>query len=526
MSKKRTNKLSNRNRVIYQSEALFISPDATGKHIYYMPAKNAGLIDKGSYGNAPLGKLQYRSECWVSGSGAGGETFVFDACVGTGDNPGKTKVVDYKQRMYKCTGNDSAGNTVTDAKHAVLMDVGMQSGVSGGGLKYLANEDLTSNSGSWGTAVEQLKRIQSANYNFTINRQDVNQFGHLGRLDSIVNESPVVNLDFSYYITDGENERLLGFVTHGQQEHLSGIMVKEQNEFGHNMFILTVPEGRDAVKGDTMVAEDRKTVISVGNAFITDYSLEGSVGGMPTASVTMEGLNIKSDVGGTDFLEIPAISTKDGTQICDTCFLLPPSETGFGVPCLKAGDITLDLNGRSLISNQLSGSSRGYSEVDDRGSAHIQSFTLSTPLGRESLARMGSTYAFSKEVDYPVTATLTVSAIVSDLKNGNLIEEIYCGNKVDLKIMMQNPDCIRCSPNDEPDGITIDFKGAYLDSEGFSSAIGDNKTVDLTFSTQIGGPEDGNNGIFISGYANVRGDDGKFKEPPSIGLRFGNLNGT
>ena len=139
---------------------------------------------------------------------------------------------------------------------------------------------------------------------------------------------------------------------------------------------------------------------------------------------------------------------------------------------------------------------------------------------------MGSTYAFSKEVDYPVTATLTVSAIVSDLKNGNLIEEIYCGNKVDLKIMMQNPDCIRCSPNDEPDGITIDFKGAYLDSEGFSSAIGDNKTVDLTFSTQIGGPEDGNNGIFISGYANVRGDDGKFKEPPAIGLRFGNLNGS
>ena len=30
----------------------------------------------------------------------------------------------------------------------------------------------------------------SNNYNFTINRQDVNQFGHLGRLDSIVNESP------------------------------------------------------------------------------------------------------------------------------------------------------------------------------------------------------------------------------------------------------------------------------------------------------------------------------------------------
>ena len=53
-------------------------------------------------------------------------------------------------------------------------------------------------------------------------------------------------------------------------------------------------------------------------------------------------------------------------------FSFAPAETGFGVPCLKAGDITIDLNGKS-ISNQLSGSERGYDEVADRGSAHIQS---------------------------------------------------------------------------------------------------------------------------------------------------------
>ena len=121
---------------------------------------------------------------------------------------------------------------------------------------------------------------------------------------------------------------------------------------------------------------------------------------------------------------------------------------------------------------------------------------------------------------------MTVSAIVSDLKKGNLVDEIYCGNQVDLKIRMQNPACVRCTPNGEPDGMVIDFKGAYLDSEGFSSAIGDNKTVDLTFSTQVGGPEVNDNGIFMSGFANVRGDDGKFKEPPAVGVRFGKLNGS
>ena len=58
---------------------------------------------------------------------------------------------------------------------------------------------------------EQLGRVQSANYSFTINRQDVNQFGDLARIDSLVLDPPTVNLDFSYYLADGFNERSLGF---------------------------------------------------------------------------------------------------------------------------------------------------------------------------------------------------------------------------------------------------------------------------------------------------------------------------
>ena len=59
--------------------------------------------------------------------------------------------------------------------------------------------------------VTPLERIQSANFNFTVNRTDVNEFGKLARLDSIVMESPTVGLDFNYYLTDGGNERKMGF---------------------------------------------------------------------------------------------------------------------------------------------------------------------------------------------------------------------------------------------------------------------------------------------------------------------------
>jgi len=57
----------------------------------------------------------------------------------------------------------------------------------------------------------QLFRVQSANYGFTINRQDVNQYGNLARIDSLILEPPTVNFDISYYPTNGYNERALGF---------------------------------------------------------------------------------------------------------------------------------------------------------------------------------------------------------------------------------------------------------------------------------------------------------------------------
>jgi hypothetical protein len=45
------------------------------------------------------------------------------------------------------------------------------------------------------------------------------------------------------------------------------------------------------------------------------------------------------------------------------------------------------------------------------------------------------------------------------------------------------------------------LKGAKLDSQEFSSAIGDNKSVTLGFSAQIGGPNDTNKGLFIENNA-------------------------
>ena len=344
--------------------------------------------------------------------------------------------------------------------------------------------------------VKQLKRVQSANYSFTVNRQDVNQFGQLSRIDSLVVDTPTVTMDFNYLITDGENERLLNFVTDGTTNALSGHISPDISNAGQNFFILTVPEGKDAFLGD-QTNSGSNTVISVGNGYLTDYSVDASVGAFPTASCTVEGFNIQSTATGEANLPIPAIDPSDGSRDCDRFFTLPAAQTGSGVSALRPGDIVLNLGNAGLLSKQTVYD--GTSTTPSAGSAHVQSVSISVPMSRTVLQRLGNTFGFSREIDFPVSATLTVNALVSELKQGNMLD-LICGlQEADLTVTLRNPECIECTRGSSPLGISYVMKGATLESESYSSAIGDNKSVDLTWSTQIGGPEDVKKGLFISG---------------------------
>ena len=80
------------------------------------------------------------------------------------------------------------------------------------------------------------------------------------------------------------------------------------------------------------------------------------------------------------------------------------------------------------------------------------------------------------------------------------MNDTHSANLVD--ILNSGVQTVSFTVND-PDGTTPaiigTLKGVKLDSESFSSSIGSNKTVDLTFSTQVGGPQDLVNGFFMSG---------------------------
>lgn len=534
-----------RNRVIYQSEALFVSPNATGAHFILNSVITGGGEKSGIAGvSMKPAEVHFDNGNYI---GLNADPFInFNESTNTNASSATisatsgqantTNGIGLLHDLFNISGqveqitNLSQTNALNDTT------------ANAGGVTYFTNEanwlsfqsnwktqGQTANgttgvylqpvSGNYKNLIQQLHRVQSANYSFTINRTDVNTFGQLARIDAIALEPPTVNLDFTYYPTDGFNERNLGFYVKGADGKGEGMGSDtlsaakghlQDDSAGRNFFILTTPEGTDAF--NTTVGSEQRSVISLGNGYLSDYTIEASVGSIPTASATVELFNAKSDNTVTG-RSIPGVNLSNGTPVKNIDFTVGqatgergdsegqvPSTGNVGATALRPGDITMEIpQGLSI-----------FTDVSGDGGVHIQNFSLSLPLSRSPIDRLGTKFAFSRVVDFPVVATMSISALVSEVNTGNLANIIDDCVERDVRIKMNANQS--CGVGDPTESLIIDFKGARIDSESISSDIGSNKTVDLSFTTQIGGPEDLIHGVFFSG-ANRTEISGHFPIP-------------
>ncbi len=405
-------------------------------------------------------------------------------------------------------------------------------------------EDLTSNY-NLRSLTMPISRVQNANFNFAINRTDINEFGKLARIDSIAMESPTVGLDFSYYLTDGGNERKMGFniptnkiasrdsalynssdACYTGVSALSGLI--EDNQ-GNNYLIVTNEDGLDLHSSDKTASSGIFNVIGIGNGFISDYTVEASVGAIPTASVTVEAFNMKVDnvisgaavnstyppTNSSHFAPfVPSVtsaglySTGDGsTPSTAPQFIIQGEEdanstlaintTGTdGTPsALRPGDISLEIPN----------SNDGIVVTNGDGKAHIQSFTLNVPMSRTVLGRLGNTFGYARVVDLPLNGEVTVSTIVSEYNKINLFDKLCHAETLNMTLSLYacNPSTGSAVTGAGAFDVQFQIKGARLESQSISNAIGDNQTADLTFSFQIGGANDTNSGLIMNGSYNL-----------------------
>ena len=130
---------------------------------------------------------------------------------------------------------------------------------------------------------------------------------------------------------------------------------------------------------------------------------------------------------------------------------------------MRPGDIVLTIP-----------ASDGMALVTGEGKAHIQSFSFTLPLSRTVLQRLGNTFGFARVVNVPINMDISINAIVSELQNYNLFDELVTSDKRTLEIQMRD-----------------------------SSS---NSNAKMTYTVQCGGSNDTENGLFMSGSANFAND--------------------
>ena len=176
---------------------------------------------------------------------------------------------------------------------------------------------------------------------------------------------------------------------------------------------------------------------------------------------------------------------------------LTPAGTG-SISTLRPGDITLSISRKDGEAMDLPGGKIV--------NAHIQSYTIGFDLGRTPIQKLGSRFAFARPVDFPISATLSFDAILADLTTGSIGNIIDCDVEYNASILLKHAaDC--ADPANKATVMNYQLKGIKLDSESYSSSIGDNKTVTYDFSCQVGGPDQTDVGVFMSGfYTGVGGE--------------------
>lgn len=328
-------------------------------------------------------------------------------------------------------------------------------------------------------SIKQIYRLRSLTNEWSDTKQDIETYGTTAPIGRERVSPPEVSFDFSYFISDFENEANLGFVADGVTSCLGSILDESKDE--KNYFVLVTPEGVDAVgsSGATYGAK----VLGFGNSFISSYSVEGAVGGFPTASIKCSALNRRAYGAGGVAQEIPALDS-DGNKITGTPFTIPTATNGSTskAKVIKPGDISVDISNAGSLFNTVTG-------------VCVQSFNLSFDLNRENIECLGSKVPKSKKAKFPINVQFSVDVLANEIIDYNLVDFLCDTGSYNASVTLRNPNCAGTG------SIASKFilKNLSLEGESWNTSVGSSETKTIRWVGQVGSSNDTGNGVFMSG---------------------------
>lgn len=369
------------------------------------------------------------------------------------------------------------------------------------------------------TGDHNIRRVQSCNYNFSIQRQDINQYGELAAIDRLIIQEPTVAVDMTYYFEPtGFNEQHLGLkvntytnentalsTTNADTDHILTNIIQGGAAYDQkNLFVLVSQPGIDA--NDPTVAgmdnnEEYNGIIGIGNAFLTSWSLDAAVGAIPTVSCSFEGQNINftgwastglpTGLASGQIFNPSIINGSESSNAVDALNYvnLPRGASMFQpatqVSAVRPGDVTVLLTSSEADNAPII----GFTETDLK----IQSVNFGITVGREPIRKLGSLFAFAREITFPINCTMSVTAVVGDTVGKKLFSLLTNDQNYTCAVKLNG----YLSGSTSPNICYVVLKKGKFDSQNITSSIGPNKTVTIELSAQIGK----NSGLHIYGSA-------------------------
>jgi hypothetical protein len=274
--------------------------------------------------------------------------------------------------------------------------------------------------------------VSNVSFGFSIDREKIKSMGYESPVHSM-GKAPKANVEFSYSISDLENEELIGFPVTSQESVVLGRSIAYDLKPIDLAFVVT--EGGEDF--DTLSSTQRQEikVCLVKNAYVSSYSISLSPKGIPVASVSFS---------GDDMLFKIFKNLSEYTEIT-----LPVEEDIGSRLNFKVNDgsrePTSDIGGGQIISS-------------------IDSFEFDLGINYKDLLDFGQ-FRHKRKVNFPLHANLNISANVLGISEGE-ISGIFCEENLSKFIVSFSKKNCETGYLDEMSGML--FTNAMLVSQNYS----------------------------------------------------------
>jgi len=352
-----------------------------------------------------------------------------------------------------------------------------------------------------------IKRIQSIDYGFDVNKKTIKQMNSyefvksapdsngIKRLPSVT--QPTVDLNIKYFFSSGENEEAIGFSPVGQMLQ-ADYNAKKTPGYKDDINIIIL--GSKASSREDIIESGVNLsgfdVLGFGNAYLTQYSYNAAVGQFPECQLSYKCSNASFDIyDGHSAIQFPSVNPQNTNEMKSSFFSPNPvsgikfKDAGFKelneVSVIKPGEIKVD-----VIKNDPQGFSTLVLDSDD---VAIQSANITLDFARSDVQGLGNSYVFDRKIKYPVVGSLSLEYILREFNTDTKLENVFSHDSdytVKLTHLARDPSTTgnmyaSSAVWESFDIASMQIDHAKLKSENFSASIGDSATVSTNFVFEV-----------------------------------------